>query len=130
MKRTRTGRDSRFEARRSRCFTAALVLLAIASAPTAWAYTCTGTISAVSLAPSGLVTISSATAGLNSVYLCAIGTSDNGVSSDACKAIVAVVTAAKTNGGQVTWWFSDSLTCTTHPGSNWLTGWYAGPQLQ
>jgi hypothetical protein len=90
-----------------------------------WAYTCGGPVDAIGVSPSGLVTARSAGAGLSSVYLCAIGITTNGVSSDACKGIVSVLVAAKETGTSVIWWFDDSLACGTHPSSAWLSGWHA-----
>ena len=92
-------------------------------------YFCTGPIDNVDVSPSGLGVVQSGTAGLQSVYLCTIGTTANGVGPDACNAILSVVIAAHATQASVTWAFDDSLTCTTHPAWSWLTGWYYGPQI-
>lgn len=62
---------------------ALLVLPAIAKAN----YSCAGTVNNLALNPDGVLT---ATIGsLQNVYLCQIGATRNGVSSDVCKAILA-----------------------------------------
>lgn len=91
-------------------------------------YACTGTVTNLALNPSGVVT---ATVGsLQNVYLCQIGTTRNGVPSDVCKAIFAQLLSAKNTGTLVRFIFSDSLTCTTHPGWSDLAGWVYGPDFQ
>ena len=93
-------------------------------------YTCVGPVTDLVVSPNGVVTASIGS--LAWVYLCAIGTTSNynGVTSDACKAIYAHLLSAKTTGAQETFWFNDSLTCTTHPAWANLTGWYFGPDFQ
>lgn len=103
---------------------ALLVLPAIANAN----YSCAGTVNNLALNPDGVLT---ATIGsLQNVYLCQIGATRNGVSSDVCKAIFAHLLSARTTGTLVQLQFSDSLTCTTHPAWSNLTGWYYGPDFQ
>jgi ribose/xylose/arabinose/galactoside ABC-type transport system permease subunit len=92
-------------------------------------YTCTGSVDQVNVSPNGVVVLVSASMGLTSVYLCQIGTTTNGVDTDPCKSILAVLLTAHAIGGQIDLSFSDSLTCTTHPAWAWLTGWYYGPNL-
>jgi hypothetical protein len=103
--------------------------VAVASQSAFAAYSCNGVIDQVNVSPNGVVIVDSTAAGLQSVYLCQIGTTANGVSPDACKAILSLILAAKLSGASVLWSFSDSLTCTTHPAWAWLGGWYYGPNL-
>lgn len=83
----------------------------------------------VALNPSGTLTVTLATAGLNAVYVCSIGATYNGVAPEVCKAIYAGLTAAQLTGSTVYWYYSDALNCTTHPSWAALTGWYYGPQV-
>jgi hypothetical protein len=83
----------------------------------------------VALNPSGALTVTSIASGLNTFYVCQIGSTINGVGPEVCKAIYAQMLAAKTSGQTVQWYFSDALSCTTHPTWDWLTGWYYGPSL-
>ena len=92
-------------------------------------YSCAGTIDSLALNPSGLVTLSSYSAGVTSAYICSIGSTYNGVTADVCKAIFAQLVAAQATGSTVSWYYSDTLTCTTHPAWEMLTGWYYGPQV-
>jgi hypothetical protein len=92
-------------------------------------YTCQGTISGVSLNQSGTVTISSPASGLGTFYVCQVGSTMNGVGPEQCKAMLAMFYIARSSGQQVQWHFSDSLTCTSHPSWDWLSGWYFGPTL-
>ena len=104
--------------------------LCLGAAAAAHGYACQDVISQVALNPNGVVTVYSPGGGLNYAYVFQIGaTSPNGVPSDQCKAILAALLAAKTTGGQVQWQYSDNLSCSTHPGWAWLTGWYYGPDL-
>jgi len=103
--------------------------VAVASQSAFATYSCNGVIDQLNVSPNGVVIVDSTTAGLQSVYLCQIGTTANGVSPDACKAILSLLLAAKLSGTSVLWNFSDSLTCTTHPAWAWLGGWYYGPNL-
>lgn len=100
----------------------------------AYAYTCTGTIDWVMVEPDGVVSASSASSGLGAFDVCNVTTVDDGVSTDTCKSILAVLTAAHVAGSQVTWGFNDSLTCNRSPNWYWLnispSVWYYGPQVQ
>lgn len=107
-----------------------IFIVGCAETPAAWAYLCSGTIDSVNLDPSGIVTVGSASSGLGTFYVCELGNAANGVSADACSAILASLIAAKEANEQVGWQFNDALTCTTHPQWAWLTGWYYGPSLQ
>jgi hypothetical protein len=129
MKRPMSNGEAGFPNRRSRLAAIALILSSVAAAPCWASYSCSGTISSVSLSPTGLVVVSSS-AGFSSVEVCTVGSSSNGVTSDVCKAIVALLISAKINSSTVVWTFTDSLTCSTHPAWNWLTGWSNGPMVQ
>jgi len=91
-------------------------------------YTCTGPATTVRLNPGGTLAFSSAGT-LTSVYICKIGETYNGVGSEQCKAILALLLSAQAQQKNVIWSFSDGLTCTTHPMSSNLTGWFSGPDL-
>jgi hypothetical protein len=108
----------------------AAAIVAMSLAAPAWAnYVCQGTIDSVALNTGGTVTVQSTAAGLYPAFICAIGTTVNGVGPEQCKAILAMLITARTSGQQVQWYFSDGLTCTTHPAWAWLSGWYHGPVL-
>jgi hypothetical protein len=107
---------------------AASVLMASTSAAFA-NYACQGTIQSVSLNPSGVVTVHSPASGLGTFYICQIGSTTNGVGPEQCKAMLSLLYIARSTGQQVAFTFDDSLSCTTHPGWAWLTGWYYGPTL-
>jgi hypothetical protein len=104
----------------------------------AWAnYACTGTTTSVAIDQSSYVNMSNSS-GLEWVTLCNVANPINGVSVDACKAMYAMLVTSKVSGAQVTLWFSDGLSCSTHPA--WVelpsgsyggtpAGWYWGPAL-
>jgi len=104
----------------------------------AWAnYSCTGTTTEVAIDQYGGVNTSNSS-GLSWVWLCSIANPSNGVPVDSCKAMYAMLLASKLSGSQVTYWFSDGLSCTSHPAWQTLTsgsyggspaGWYWGPAL-
>ena len=121
---TKTG----VERTRSRRFIG-LMHFSITCAPAFANYLCQGVPTQVTVSPSGTVAVGSA-AGLSWVYLCSVNSTANGVDPAACKAILATLLTAQANSSTVTFWFSDSLTCTTHPDWSWLTGWYFGPSMQ
>jgi hypothetical protein len=109
---------------------AIVLTLASLASPAAFAnYSCTGSVDQVSVSPTGVVTLTSSAIGLTDVYLCQIGTTTNGVDTDPCKSIFALLLSAHATGAQIDLSFSDSLTCSTHPAWAWLTGWYFGPNL-
>jgi hypothetical protein len=113
-----------------RCVVVLYLMAALLASESAFAnYSCTGSVDQVNVSPTGVVVLVSATMGLTSVYLCQIGTTTNGVDSDPCKSILAVLLTAHTTGAQIDLSFSDSLTCSTHPAWAWLTGWYFGPNI-
>lgn len=114
------------------------ILATLFASQGAWAnYFCSGTITDVSLTPSGSVFFNSdSNLGLQWQAVCTLGTTQNGVSPDACKAIYATLLTAKTSGKTVEFGFSDALSCTGHPawtllatGSYNSGGWYWGPVL-
>lgn len=113
----------------ARMLAALFVIISMSEAQAVWAYACQGTIDSVSLDPSGVVTVGSSSSGLGTFYVCQIGTTANGVSSEVCNSILASLIAAKAAGEQVQWQFNDSGSCTTHAQWAWLTGWYYGPSL-
>ena len=92
-------------------------------------YQCTGTVTDLAISP-GTGTVAATVGTLSWVYLCQIGATYNGVSSDVCKAIYSHLLSAKSTGKQEMFWFNDTLTCTTHPAWANLTGWYFGPDFQ
>jgi hypothetical protein len=104
----------------------------------AWAnYACTGTTTSVTIDQYSNVNMSNSS-GLEFVTLCNVANPENGVSVEACKAMYAMLVTSKVSGAQVTLWFSDGLSCSTH--TAWVTlpsgsyggspaGWYWGPAL-
>lgn len=94
-------------------------------------YSCSGVIEQLALNPSGVVTVFSSGAGLSAAYVCQIGVTINGVGPEACKAIYSMLDTAVVTQQQVSWYFTDALTCAApgHPAWTWLTGWYYGPVL-
>lgn len=103
-------------------YTAALLALpAIANAN----YVCSGTVGNVALNQQGVLTIT--VGSLQNVYLCQIGATRNGISSEICKAMFAQLLSAKATGALVQFTFNDALNCTR----SWteLTGWYFGPDI-
>lgn len=115
-----------------------ICLSAILGAGPVAAYTCTGTIDWVLVNPSGEVSAGSKSSGLDNFSVCELGTTTHGVGPDACSAILATLLVAKETGAQVTWGFSDSMTCdrSTYNGGGWYwlndgtSLWYYGPQMQ
>jgi hypothetical protein len=115
---------------RLRSFIVLQLIAALLASEFAFAtYSCTGSVDQVSVSPTGVVTLTSSTIGLTDVYLCQIGTTTNGVDTEPCKSIFALLLSAHATGAQIDLSFSDSLTCSTHPAWAWLTGWYFGPNL-
>ena len=117
------------------------VMLAVAASlvsQSAWAnYACTGTTSVVAIDQYSNVYMSNSS-GIQFVGLCNVGSPANGISVESCKAMYAMLLASKLSGAQVTFWFSDGLSCTGHPAWGTLTsgsyggspaGWYWGPAL-
>ena len=104
----------------------------------AWAnYSCTGTTTSVTIDQYSNVNMSNSS-GLEWVTLCNVANPENGVSVDACKAMYAMLLGSKLSGAQVTLWFSDGLSCSSHPAWQLLpsgsygaspAGWYWGPAL-
>jgi hypothetical protein len=117
------------------------IMLAVAASlvsQSAWAgYVCTGTTTSVAVDQYGSVNTSNSS-GLQWVFLCSVNNPYNGISVDSCKAMYATLMASKLSGAQVSFWFSDGLSCTTQ--ATWATlpvgsyggspaGWYWGPAL-
>jgi hypothetical protein len=101
----------------------------ILAASSAYAnYFCAGPVLSVALSTGGIVTVNAPGAGLNSAYLCQIGTTANGIGPEVCNAIYGTLLSAHATSANVTFAYSDALTCTTHPAWTWLTGWYYGPE--
>jgi hypothetical protein len=115
----------------SKCITKLTALISMVVLPThAFAnYFCYGPMDYVAVTPAGLVVVGSGAAGLNSVNLCQIGGTYNGVGPEQCKVIYSALLSANATGQQVVWAFNDNLTCTTHPSDQALTGWYYGPHI-
>ena len=115
-----------------------LAIAASLVSQSAWAnYACTGTTTAVTMDQYSQVVMSNSS-GIQFVTLCNVANPINGVSVDSCKAMYAMLMASKLSGAQVTFWFSDGLSCTTHPAWQELPsgsyggspgGWYWGPAL-
>jgi hypothetical protein len=101
------------------------ILPAIASAN----YFCTGPVDNIGVDINGTVWMTSSTVGFSYVPICSVSTTTNGPTTAACQAILATLLRAQATGAQVQWAFNDSLTCSTHPAWQWLTGWYWGPQV-
>src|SRR5690348_7868058 len=110
--------------------------LAVAFAPlyvsTAYAnYDCIGPVNAVTVGPSGHVSAGSA-GGQSWGFFCTIGSSNNNVTSDACKGILSVLLAAQAQGKQVRLWYNDSYNCAWHASNGgwaYLNTWYWGPEI-
>ena len=104
----------------------------------AWAnYSCTGTTTTVAVDQYNTVWMSSSS-GLQFVALCNVTSAQNGIAVDTCKAMYAMLLGSRLSGTPLTLYFSDGLTCTTHPAWQTLStgsyggspaGWYWGPQL-
>jgi hypothetical protein len=117
---------------------AAVAALVTTSVSSAAVYSCVGTVDFVSVAPTGVVTVSSQSSGLATFYPCQLGATVNSVTAETCKGILSVLMLAKATGAQVAWTFNDSLGCNRAPyyGGNWYWlsdpsgGWYYGPQIQ
>lgn len=92
-------------------------------------YTCTGSVAGATLDPAGRVYAESL-AGLSHTYVCQLGSYSNGVAPDACKAIYAMLVTAQLAQKNVTLWFNDGGSCTSHPAWSALSGWYFGPILE
>lgn len=103
-----------------------LLIVLVANIPAMAYYTCTGPVTGLSISNGGVVTVS----GFNGIVdgeICQIGASANGISSDTCKAMYARLLIAETTGKSLTMYFNDSLTCSTQPSWQYLTGMYFGP---
>ena len=104
--------------------------LALAGANPAFSnYFCSGKVGSVTVSPGGQVTLHAPEAGANYNYLCILGQTTNGISSDACKGILSTLLTAKATGRTVQFAFDDNASCTTRGSWVWMTGWYWGPEL-
>src|SRR5690348_17704629 len=80
----------------------------------AWAnYSCTGNTTNVTIDQYSNVNMSNSS-GLSYIGLCNVANPYAGISVEACKAMYAMLLGSKLSGAQVTYWFSDGLSCTTH----------------
>ncbi len=96
----------------------------------AYSYDCVGKVNNVVLNGAGIVTLSFGN--MNWVYLCSVSSQYNGVTPDACKAILSVLLAAKMGDKNIQMWFDDkSNDCSNsgHPAWSELKNWYFGPAL-
>jgi len=91
-------------------------------------YFCSGPVTGVTVSPSGVVQAEHA-GGQSYGYFCQIGATYNGVSSDACKAILTVLLTAQTTGKSVTIAYDDANNCATNRAWTWLNTIYWGPKL-
>jgi hypothetical protein len=67
--------------------------------------------------------------GLKFVTYCQLGNTANGIGPDACKAIYALLLAARISGATVNQTFNDSSTCAAHPSWSYLNMTWGGPSL-
>lgn len=105
------------------------VVAAIFCAPAMAAqYFCSGPVTGVTVSPSGVVQAENA-GGQSWGYFCQIGATNNGVSSDACKAILTVLLTAQATGKSVTIAYDDANNCTTSRAWSWLNTIYWGPKI-
>lgn len=96
-------------------------------------YTCVGTVTGLSVGATTGYVIPAKIAGIAYPLLCSINTSINGVSTDMCKNVYAMLLTAQVMKKNVVLWFNDDAsggTCATHGSWTILTGWYYGPQMQ
>jgi len=94
------------------------------------AYDCIGKVTNVVVNPAGVVTLSFGN--INWVYLCSVSSPYNGVTPEACKAMLSIAMSAKLSDRNVQLWFGDaSNNCsnTAHPAWADLKDWYYGPAL-
>lgn len=133
-----TARSGRILSRLIRLLCLCLAALGFVVPAGAAIYSCVGTIDWISVGPGGVVTVSSASSGLDTFYPCNINSTAYGVTPATCTSILATLLTAKAMGSQVTWNFNDSLTCNraTYNSGNWYwlndgtSVWYYGPQIQ
>jgi hypothetical protein len=81
-------------------------------------YSCTGSVSGVSVDRTGLITVASV-AGMSWLALCSVSGTVNGFDSSACKAVHAELLTAQTAGKTVTIYFDDTGSCATHQPWAW-----------
>jgi disulfide bond formation protein DsbB len=92
-------------------------------------YSCSGPVNGVSITPGGIVAAASA-GGQSWGFFCQLGQTTNGVTPEACKAILTILLTAQTTDKRVTIWFRDDLSCSANRGWNWLSTVYWGPMIE
>ena len=106
----------------------ALILLALVSFRANAAVFCQGTINYVGVGPDGTVSmLAVGSIAPDAVYVCRIGTTSNGVTSDACKGVLSTLLTAKASGHSVRWAFNDEVPCGQRATWQYLQNWYWGP---
>lgn len=112
-------------------FLAGAVFLAASNSVSA-AYTCTGPVVGLTINPLNGVVQPQQVAGLQWPTMCSVETVANGVSTETCKNIYAMLLSAQATGKDVMLWFNDGGDCSSasHPAWQPLQGWYFGPQIQ
>jgi hypothetical protein len=108
-----------------------VLLLSLMFSSVAQSYDCTGKVNNIVVAPNGVLTLSFGN--ISWVYLCSMTAPHNGVSVEACKAMLGVLLAAKMGDRNIVMWFDDqSNNCTnaSHPAWADLKNWYYGPAIQ
>jgi hypothetical protein len=94
------------------------------------AYDCVGKVNNVVVNAGGVLTLSFGN--ISWVYLCSVSEPYNGVTPEACKAMLSIAMSAKLSDRNIQLWFSDaSNDCTNaaHPAWADLKNWYYGPAL-
>lgn len=91
-------------------------------------YACDGPVNGVTVGPGGHLSAASA-GGQSWGYFCQVNATTNGVSPEACRAMLAVLLTAQSTGKQVRIWFRDDLNCSAYRGWGWLSTMYWGPAL-
>jgi hypothetical protein len=93
-----------------------LILMVVVALPAhANTYGCAGTVTLVFINLNGTVVVGGP-GGLPPVGICSVNAGSGGTfSPDACKAVYAMVLAAKLSGQSLQLGFNDNLTCSTQP---------------
>lgn len=119
---------------RTTCIAALIAALSAPLPASAVAYSCVGKVDRVSLGPTGEVNASFSfhTGVMAWQGMCSLNADYHAVTPAACKAVLAVLTAARLSGQQVEMWFDNSTggSCNAPP---WQPiknmGWYWGPSM-
>lgn len=109
-----------------------LFLSILFSSTAAFAYTCAGKVSGVSIeATSGHVLVEKI-GPLSWPRLCSVDREYNGISPEACRTVYSTLLTAQTTQRDVVLWFNDGKDCTQNSHTPWqtLTGWYFGPSIK